>query len=352
MGIFSSFRSGRGRRPGANPLVRPKLARFEPLEKRQMLTTISVDMGDYPLIDDFTVELDGDDNIIVLAGTTEIESEAAAGLTAVTLNGTAAGETVTVWDLGEDFDGQLTINGGSGTDTLSLNDTTGNDSVVANAATAETTMTTHGGSGYSVAVNDVESQLLYARYGGADVAQLRGTANIDLGKSRPEDNLAWLQEGAQNPTDFYFRAKFFETVHLYGDGGEDELDMRNTSGDDTLVIDVEGDYVKLKIDGSETNFVRAKFFEEVNVAFIEGGSDLVDYEGSDGNDDAHLFGTTAEMWAGGYAATDIHYLLTGLSSNDELELHSGGGTTNRVDVDSPVYDVTYFGTWTHTQWFD
>lgn len=352
MGILSRWGSGSKRRPGANYLTRPRRARFEPLERRQMLSCspITVNMTDYGT-DDFTVKLDGAD-LVVLAGTTEAARCTDPGsLTAVTLNGTSAAETVTVKDLGTDFDGQLTINGSTGTDTLSVDDSTGVDAAVADARTAEFTMTTHGATGYSVAGNDFEVVHMYSKNGGRDEASLRGTNDDDYGKSRPEDDLAWLYDDVGNSTDFYYRAKFFDYVHLYGHDGDDTMDMRDTSGNDEVRLDAAGDYTKLwwyDPDARTTNFVRAKMFEEINLNFTyDGLDDNIEYKGISGNDDVCAGPTQVEIFAGGISSPDIYYNVTSLMSDADFFFWGSGGT-NRSDEDSPVYDTTYYNTWTFT----
>ena len=340
MGILSRLQR-RNKKARSRPVgLRSKPVQFEALERREMLS-INLPIGGSAVVSLNT----GTDSIDVTVGQTTVSFAETSGAT-ITINGASGDETVTIEDLGTVFEGAVVFNGSTGDDVLFLNDSAGDDSVVANADTDVTTMTTPY---YAVTANDVEEQHFYAS-GGDDAIQLRGTTGADYARCRPEKGINYFYSDTGNSDVFYFRAKFFEYVNVYGLSGDDTADMRDTAANDSFVMDPDEDEAILWI-AQTLQRVRVKDFDTVNMALINGGDDEIEYEGIAGSDDVHLDGTIAQMWAGGYSSADYVYSLSGLTSDDELTIIGEGGT-NRLDLDSPVYSVDTEYTWITSDWYD
>ena len=345
MGILSDvFKT---RRSNSRPKsLRKKPVRFESLERREMLTTVNLASGDSAVVSYDS----GDDEIdVTVNGNFQVSWDADA-LSTLTINGTSGDEEITVYDLGDVFDGVVDINAGAGYDTLNLYDA-GNSNDTVTAYPRQVDMTT--GDGYSVTATDFEAAFMYAENDDAsdddfDVIHLRGNDYADEGKVYGDDEIAWMRDNTGNPTDYYLRGKFFDQVHLYGHGGNDEITILDSGDADEFSSRPDSDYVRLKVNyNNETDFYRAKMFEEITADFSNGSTDLIELYDTTGNDDVHADYTYAEMWA----ATGQHIKVQGMQSSERVNFRQGTGT-DRIDLDAHVYADYYYGTWVFTQWYD
>ena len=342
MGIFSEvFKT---RRSSSRPKgLRKKPVRFEPLERREMLTAVTLNLASG---DSAVVSYDsGDDEIdVTVNGSLQVSTDAGA-LDTLTINGTSGGETITVYDLGNVFDGVVDINAGSGVDTLNLYDAVDSDDSVT-AYPRQVDMTTE--DGYSVTATDFETAYMYAENDDSgnddfDVIHLRGTDYADEAKAYTKDHFAWIRDDTGNPTDYFLRGKYFDEIHLYGHGGTDELTILDSAYADEFSSrpDDAYDYVKLKINYlNDTDFVRAKMFEDITADFSNGGADLIEMYDTTGNDTLTVDYTSADMWT----ANGKHIRLQGMQSSETVNFRQGTGT-DYADVNTNVYLDYYYGTW-------
>lgn len=342
MGIFSEvFKT---RRSNLRPKgLRKKPVRFEPLERRDLLTTVTLNLasGDAAVV---SYDSGSSDIEVTVNGGLQVATDAAS-LDTLVINGTSGSETITVNDLGNVFDGVVDINAGSGFDYLNLNDAVGSDDTVV-AYPRQVDMTT--GDGYSVTATDFEQALMYAENDDAtdddfDVIHLRGNDYADEGKVYGDDEIAWMRDLTGNPTDYYLRGKFFDQVHLYGHGGADEITLLDSVYADEFSSrpDDAYDYVKLKINyNNDTDFYRAKMFEDITADFSNGGTDLIEMYDTSGNDSLTVDYTSADMWT----ANGKHIRVQGMQSSETVNFRQSTGT-DYADVNTNVYLDTYFGTW-------
>lgn len=339
MGIFSEvFKT---RRSSSRPKgLRKRPIRCEPLERRDLLTTVSLGSGDSAVVSYDSV----DDEIDVTVEGVKVSWDAGS-LDTLVINGTSGSESITVNDLGNVFDGVVDINAGSGVDTLILHDADDSNDTVT-AFPRQVDMTT--GDGYSVTATDFETAYMYAENDDAtdddfDVIHLRGNDYADEGKVYGDDEVAWMRDLAGNPVDYYMRGKFFDQVHLYGHGGADEIMILDSGDSDEFSSRPDGayDYVRLKVNYlNETDFYRAKMFEDITADFSRGGTDLVEMYDTTGNDALSVDYTSADMWT----ANGKHIRVQGLQSTDRVNFREGTGT-DYADVNTNVYLDYYYGTW-------
>ena len=108
MGIFNQV-FGKKTRSNFRPAgLRKRPVRFEALERREMLTAVTVNLasGDSAVISRDSVNNEID---VTVNGTLEV-STPEAPLDTLTINGTSGNETVTIQDLGTVFDGDVVLN--------------------------------------------------------------------------------------------------------------------------------------------------------------------------------------------------------------------------------------------------
>ena len=177
----------------------------------------------------------------------------------------------------------VTFAGNGGTDSLSLFDSPGDDSFVANPDLA--TFSDLDASFY-VQGGGMEFVHAYAKAGGHDSAELHGSERKERFKSAPDDHYAKLVSGSA-----YLRAKFFETVDAYSMGGNDSARMLGSSGDDTY----EGQKDFSRFYGDEFD-VTAHNFSKVVAHAGQGGDDVANLTDSALRDELHAKAYKTELF--------------------------------------------------------
>lgn len=130
-------------------------------------------------------------------------------------------------DLG-DFQGEVNIEGvkaESVTDQVQIYDTPGDDVWIAREDFGSFQME----NAYSVNAHSAGALHGYAKAGGNDRAYLHG--NDQANRLKTDSQLVRLYQG-----DVYFRAKFFDSVEIDGNGGEDTAILQGTRGNDEFRV--------------------------------------------------------------------------------------------------------------------
>jgi len=177
-------------------------------------------------------------------------------------------------------------------DAAILEDSAGNDTLVANPTSA--TFTGSGLNAYLLGFSEITAT---ASAGGADVAKLSGSSGADEFQGRPDLNYSELIGAG-----FKFRVNQFEQVTADGAGGSDKLYLRETDGDDTFTfrpseVGFAGDGLAITAknfeytDGAVTIFVKADLHTD--------DSDLAEFYDGKGNDRFIADPTQAVLEIGG-----------------------------------------------------
>ena len=155
-----------------------------------------------------------------------------------------------------------------GFDVAKLHDSPGNDNYAAHPTHAALS-----GDGFDRQVESFEAVHAYATGGGFDVAKLYDSSGNDTFVADPIQGMLF-------GSGYFNRAKFFEGVHAYAiAGGFDVAKLHDSSGDDTFFADP----IQGMLFGSGY-YNRAKFFEGVHAYAIAGGDDVAELTGSAGDD--------------------------------------------------------------------
>ena len=162
----------------------------------------------------------------------------------------------------------ITVDGRGGSNTATIYDSAGNDTL--EAFTTRATLT---GPGFSHGITEFATLRAYATGGGFDVAKLYDSSGNDTFVADPIQGMLF-------GSGYFNRAKFFEGVHAYAiAGGFDVAKLHDSSGDDTFFADP----IQGMLFGSGY-YNRAKFFEGVHAYAIAGGDDVAELTGSAGDD--------------------------------------------------------------------
>ena len=144
----------------------------------------------------------------------------------------AASRDVTINGVRYDFDDaqaeSLTFNGGDGYDLVILDDSSGDDTLTAEAKHAVFSNSDQT-PGFTVTVEGFEELQAYARSGGHDTAYLHDSDANDKFKSEPAENYAKMYGGRM-----YNRVKFYDVVEAFSSGEKDLARLFDTAGNDTF----------------------------------------------------------------------------------------------------------------------
>ena len=183
---------------------------------------------------------------------------------------------ITINDLVYDFhdpDGSnILFTAGEGHDTATLYDSAGDDTFDAGPGLA-----TLSSDSYFVSVSGAENVQAYALSGGVDTAKLHDSTGDDTFVSASDFGKLYGE-------DFFIRAKSFDYVHGYAKaGGNDRAKMFDSRGRDSFKATPT--YCMMSGVVKETEFfARAKLFETVRAYATAGSGDFADLHGSDGDD--------------------------------------------------------------------
>ena len=177
-----------------------------------------------------------------------------APLATITVNGSGDNDTTTLNALGSDFDGQVTVNRGSGgQDVAHLYGSDGNDSLVFGRYGDRATLDIS--DAYSVTVNDVRYVYAYATTGSTDLAQLYDEDGaVDTFEAHPE----WADVKGDG---YRVRADSFRYVHSYGTVGDNDVALLHDKANSDDTFEAWPDRAKLYGDDF---FNRAKNFRYVH----------------------------------------------------------------------------------------
>ena len=200
--------------------------------------------------------------------------------TTVTVHGTegsdtfefdaAASRDVTINGVRYHFDAaqveSVTFDGGDGYDMVVLDDSTGDDTLTAEARHA---VFSNSGQtpGFTVTVDGFEELQAYARAGGRDTAYLHDSDANDKFKAEPAEDYAKMYGGRM-----YNRVKFYDVVEAFSSGEKDLARLFDTAGNDTF-------------DGQrEVSWLRTNVFD----VGVHNFRHVIAYALEDGNDVATL----------------------------------------------------------------
>ncbi len=254
--------------------------------------TIVADAADVVLLHDTA----GDD---VIYGSPEETRLVADGLTATV---TGAGTVVVQADAG-------------GEDQAHLSDSAGDDLFVSSVDAS-----TMSGEGYSITVESVEYVHGYARSGGNDVAEIYGSEADELYVGRT----TWSRLSGDG---YALRAKFFDSVVVYGGGGSDSARLYDSSGDDLLSADPES--ATLSGEGFSNSAVD---FASVT-AYASEGYDWADLVDSEGDDTLYATPTQTSLFGDGF--------INRANGFDVVQAYARGGGDDIANIHDSEGDDTY-----------
>ena len=254
--------------------------------------TIVADAADVVLLHDTA----GDD---VIYGSPEETQLVADGLTATV---TGAGTVVVEADAG-------------GEDEAHLSDSAGDDLFVSSVETS-----TMSGEGYSITVEGVEYVHGYARSGGNDVAEIYGSEADELYVGRT----TWSRLMGDG---YALRAKFFDSVVVYGGGGSDTARLYDSSGDDLFSADPES--ATLSGEGYSNS---AMGFASVT-AYASSGNDWADLVDSEGDDTLYATPSQTALFGDGF--------INRANGFDVVQAYARGGGNDIANIHDSAGDDTY-----------
>jgi hypothetical protein len=215
----------------------------------------------------------------------------------------------------------VTFDGGQGFDMVTLRDSAGDETLVAEPGSA--TLTNHAGE-FSVAVSGFEELQAYASAGGDDRATLHDSPGKDKFKGEPA--VAKMYKGGV----FYHRVKFFDVVQGISTQGEDDARLWDSPGDDRL--ESQRDETRLQGAGFD---VTASGFPQVYTRASNGGFDTAIVTDSPLDDTVRARAHKVMIWAGDYE--DPIYKLTARTF-DEVYLHATRGGFDRAKLHDTLRD--------------
>ena len=165
-----------------------------------------------------------------------------------------------------------------GRDAAILFDSDGDDALSSTKKRTELTGQDANGRDYRILVKSFYAVSAFALAGGDDVAKLWGSVHDDQFYASPDR--ARIFENAS-----YSGARYFDTVHAYGNGGDDVANLTGSDDDDLFVSERNEngkDVSRLYRDG--VLYLRAKDFDEVNVDALGGENDSAELYDSTGDD--------------------------------------------------------------------
>jgi len=214
---------------------------------------------------------------------------------------------------------------GGGADIAKLFDTSGNDSFV--LTDMGTAAELYRAGVYSNKVYDFDAVHAYGSNGGYDKAFLYDTNGDDIFDANPTQG-ALYRSGV-----FYVRAKTFEEVHAYASGGTDTAYLAGSSGDDSFASN-RFSMIQGELWGTGF-FNRAKNFDQVYADLGQGGADNVELRDSSGDDFLEAGGAWAAI---SNEDAGWRYDIGGLLGlNDLVTPYSSEGD----DTDDIMYPITY-----------
>ena len=179
----------------------------------------------------------------------------------------------------------IILNSGGGSDEVELEDSDGDDTLVATTTQMTLSGTPLDGSPYSLTANNFRYAHAYARNGGDDTATLEGSEGDDRIKAYPDFVRLFNNE-------FYSRAKFFDTVTIDMLGGDDSGAM--IASDSADVVWAMKDDIRIarnvELAADETPDYDALAYNvtiagcEFFTARAEGGDDWIELHDSAGKD--------------------------------------------------------------------
>ena len=219
--------------------------------------------------------------------------------TTVTVHGTdsndtfefdaAASRDVTINGVRYHFDDAqveaVTFNGGEGYDMVVLDDSIGDDTLMAEAEHAVFSNSDRT-PGFTVTMDGFEELQAYAKSGGHDKAFLYDSDANDKFKSEPAENYAKMYGGRM-----YNRVKFYDLVEAFSSGEKDLARLFDTQGND--VFEGQQDVSWLRTDVYD---VGVHNFRQVIAYAGEGGYDEATLKDSVLGDELHLKNHKSEIF--------------------------------------------------------
>jgi hypothetical protein len=218
-------------------------------------------------------------------------------------------------------------------DSAEFFDSTGNESFSSKPGVA-----TFSGTGYLVEVNSFTAVHAYATQGGSDTAAFEGSAD--------DDTFAFTWDGRSSVLTYadqsFARTKYFKTVTVDGKGGDDDLRLGETKGNDTFTLKPD----QVALSGSGYSIQATKFehtgeldYIQVSASKYSSDSDTVDFYDGDSDDVFTAYPDKATMTVAGVTREAIQFakvnahsdgdgrdraILCGSSGKDTLNLTLGG----------------------------
>jgi hypothetical protein len=221
---------------------------------------------------------------------------------------------VTVNGVGYSFDGDdattFAIDGGGGNDSVVLTGTAGND--VATLRVGSQTLT---GSGYSVAVQNVEDATVNGGGGSWDQASLYDSAGDDLFE-------AWPNHAQMTGNGYASRVSGFQFIAGYASTGNDRSLQHDSEDNDTF--ETWADHAEMRGGGSLT---QAWGFGTVS-GYSTAGTDFSLMHDTAGDDDFRAWTNRAQMKGAGYAAYSYNFYgsgALGTTGNDKSLIYDSAG---------------------------
>ena len=179
----------------------------------------------------------------------------------------------------------VTFDGGHGYDLAILDDSTGNDTLIAEASHAVFSNSDRT-PGFTVTMDGFEELHAYAKAGGTDKALLYDSDTNDKFKSEPAKNYAKMYGGRM-----YTRVKFFDVVEAFSSGDNDLARLFDTTGND--VFEGQQDVSWFRTDAFD---VGVHNFRRVIAYAGEGGHDEATLTDSVLADELHLKNHKSEIF--------------------------------------------------------
>lgn len=269
--------------------------------------------------DNFRVEWDA------LAGETYYFTIEAPAVTEVTvLNAIAIDDT------------QVTVFGTSGEDSCQIGDAQGNSIIVFN------------GIEYEIDRQTVHS-FAYQGNGGGDTVSLFDSSGNDTFHSRPGEVVAWNDTGT-----WTVQADGYSTLHVYSMvGGQDTAFLYDSVGSDKFKA--EPGVAKMLRHGDYYN--RVKGFSQVRGLSTNGGNDVALLQGTDGDDqltaqqdETRIVGQSYDVSARGFGSTTVWAMgghdvavMTDSALDDTVRARSHKVNMWAGDASSPEYEIVARG---------
>ncbi|MCA9041230.1 MAG: S8 family serine peptidase, partial [Planctomycetaceae bacterium] len=265
---------------------------------------------------------------IDLTAVTAINLEGGDGTDSLTYTGQTAADSFKLWegrlqhtltDLVFDSDTLETIilNGGGGEDTALMYDTSGNDTLNMEANAVQMT-----GTGYSNAVNGINTVTAFSNNGGTDAVTFTDTAADDYFVSKY--NQAYMTTGDYRNTAVNFESGTATSAN----GGNDRAWFYDSTGDDTLTMDP----TSVNMTGTTFNNTANDFYR-VDAYGDNGGTDSATINDSAGNDRSYSSITYSYMTGTGF--------YNRVNNFDSVTVNATSGGSDRADFYGTDADETF-----------